>query len=172
MRCDTDRHMAYTDRYGAGVLDNQMHKLQFNLSRIFKNIYEVTVFVINWACWGAKLRATFIRNVGARIVTAALVRWFDRRIFFLWLFYASYSSHLQNSTFHFLHFLVAKDIQDSLVSKRWKIYIYKANYFLGSQSKLAELGGLSVLENDELYRWRANWTLQCSKRFVKKNVSW
>ena len=27
----------------------EMHKLQFNLSRIFKNIYEVTVFVINWA---------------------------------------------------------------------------------------------------------------------------
>ena len=48
---------------------------------------------------------------------------------FLWLFYASDSSHLQNSTFHFLHFLVAKDIQDSLVSKRWK-------YSTGIKSKL------------------------------------
>ena len=45
----------------------EMHKLQFNLSRIFKNIYEVTVFVINWACWGAKLQLLSYEISGQRM---------------------------------------------------------------------------------------------------------
>ena len=130
----------------------EMHKLQFNLSRIFKNIYEVTVFVINWAWLRGEAPVTFLRNIGARLVTASLARWLDGRIF------SNDSSMYQihpiwkMAIFQFPHSLVAKDIQDSLVSKRWKYSIYdkitcKSN-FLGLQSKLAESGGLSVLEND------------------------
>ena len=74
--------------------------------------------------WGAKLRVTFLRNIGARLVTASLARWFDGRIF------SNDSSMYQihpickMAIFQFPHSLVAKDIQDSLVSKRWKDRIY------------------------------------------------
>ena len=61
----------------------EMHKLQFNLSSIFKNTYEVTVFVINWAWLRSEAPVTFLRNVGATHVTASLACWFDSRIFFL-----------------------------------------------------------------------------------------
>ena len=70
--------------------------------------------------WGAKLRVTFLRNIGARLVTASLARWFDGRIF------SNDSSMYQihpickMAIFQFPHSLVAKDIQDSLVSERWK----------------------------------------------------
>ena len=103
--------------------------------------------------WSAKLRVTFLRNIGARLVTASVERWFDdSRIFFKDS--STYQIHpiCKIAIFQFPHSLVAKDIQDSLVSKRWKYSIYdkitcKSN-FLGLQSKLAESGGLSVLEND------------------------
>ena len=135
----------------------EMHKLQFNLSRIFKNIYEVTVFVINWAwlrCEAPSLLSYpgFLRNIGATHVTVSVAHWFDSRIFFNDS--SMYQIHpiCKIAIFQFPHSLVAKDIQDSLVSKRWKYSKYdkitcKSN-FLGLQSKLAESGGLSVLEND------------------------
>ena len=150
----------------------EMHKLQFNLSRIFKNIYEVTVFVINWAwlrCEAPSLLSYpgFLRNIGATHVTVSVAHWFDSRIFFNDS--SMYQIHpiCKIAIFQFPYFLGAKDMPDSLVSKRWKYRIIKSN-LLGLQSKLAESGGLSVLENNQLYRWRANWTLQCSKRFVTK----
>ena len=126
----------------------EMHKLQFNLSRIFKNIYEVTVFAINWA-WlrSAKVRVTFLRNIGATHVTASLARWFDSTIFFNDS--SMYQIHPigKIAIFQFPHSLGEKDMPDSLVSKRWKYRMIKSN-FLGLESKLAESDGLSVLEYD------------------------
>ena len=127
------------------------------------------------ACW-AWLRCEapsllsypgFLRNIGATHVTASVAHWFDSRIFFTDS--SMYQIHpiCKIAIFQFPHSLGAKDMPDSLVSKRWKYRIIKSN-LLGLQSKLAESGGLSVLENNQIYRWRANWTLQCSKRFVTK----
>ena len=126
----------------------EMDKLQFNLSRIFKNIYEVTVFAINWA-WlrSAKVRVTFLRNIGATHFTASLARWFDSTIFFNDS--SMYQIHpiCKIAIFQFPHSLGEKDMPDSLVSKRWKYRMIKSN-FLGLHSKLAESDSLSVLEND------------------------
>ena len=122
----------------------EMHELQFNLSRIFKNIYEVTVFVINWAWLRGEAPVTFLRNMGHRtsqhLSHAVLTVGFDSTI---------YQIHpiFEIAIFKFPHSLVAKDIKDSLASKRWKYRMIKSNS-LGLQSKLAESGGLSVLEND------------------------
>ena len=97
--------------------------------------------------WGAKFRVTFLRNIGAAHVTASLARWFDGRIFFNDSSMHQIHPICKMAIFQFPHSLVAKDIQDSLVSKRWKYRLIKSN-FLGLQSKLAESGGLSVLQND------------------------
>ena len=130
----------------------EMHKLQFNLSRIFKNIYEVTVFVINWAwlrCEAPSLLSYpgFLRNIGATHVTVSVAHWFDSRIFFNDS--SMYQIHpiCKIAIFQFPHSLGAKDMPDSLVSKRWKYRMIKSN-FLGLHSKLAESDSLSVLEND------------------------
>ena len=94
--------------------------------------------------WGAKLRVTFLRNMGHRtsqhLSHAVLTVGFDSTI---------YQIHpiFEIAIFQFPHSLVAKDIKDSLASKRWKYRMIKSNS-LGLQSKLAESGGLSVLEND------------------------
>ena len=108
----------------------EMDKLQFNLSRIFKNIYEVTVFVINWA-W----------------LRCEAASYYDSRIFFNDA--SMYQIHLicKIAIFQFPHSLGAKDMPDSLVSKRWKYRMIKSN-FLGLHSKLAESDSLSVLETD------------------------
>ena len=101
--------------------------------------------------WGAKLRVTLPRNIGARLVTASVAHWFDSRdsrIFFWWLFYVSDSSHLQNSNFSISSLSGCKYMPDSLVSKRWKYRMIKSNFLGLLQSKLAESDGLSVLEND------------------------
>ena len=63
----------------------EMHKLQFNLSRIFKNIYEVTVFVINWAWLRCEAASYFLTKYAATHDTASLARWFDSRIFLMTL---------------------------------------------------------------------------------------
>ena len=116
--------------------------------------------------WGAKLQLLSYEMSWQRM-SQPLARWFDSRIFFNDS--SMYQIHpiCKIAIFQFPHSLGAKDMPDSLVSKRWKYRIIKSN-LLGLQSKLAESGGLSVLENNQLYRWRANWTLQCSKRFVTK----
>ena len=97
--------------------------------------------------WGAKVRVTFLRNIGATHVTASLARWFDSTIFFNDS--SMYQIHpiCKIAIFQFPHSLGEKDMPDSLVSKRWKYRMIKSN-FLGLQSKLAESDGLSVLEND------------------------
>ena len=69
--------------------------------------------------WGG-LRVTFLRNVGARLVTASLAPWFDSRIFFNDSSMYQVNPICKVAIFQFPHSLVAKDIQDSLVSERWK----------------------------------------------------
>ena len=98
----------------------EMHKLQFNLSRIFKNIYEMTVFVINWAwlrCEAPSLLSYpgFLRNIGATHVTASVAHWFDSRIVFNDS--SMYQIHpiCKIAIFQFPHSLGAKDMPDSLV---------------------------------------------------------
>ena len=109
----------------------ELHKLQCNLSCIFKNIYEVTVFVINWAWLRCEAQSyTFLRNIGATHVTASLARWFDSSIFFNDSSIHQIHSICKIAIFQFPHFLVAKDIQDSLVSKRWKYRMIKSKLFI------------------------------------------
>ena len=98
----------------------EMHKLQFNLSRIFKNIYEVTVFVINWAWLRCEAASYFLTKYAATHDTASLARWFDSRIFFNDSSMYQINPIYKMAIFQFPHSLVAKDIQDSLVSERWK----------------------------------------------------
>ena len=98
----------------------EMHKLQFNLSRIFKNIYEVTVFVINWAWLRCEAASYFPTKYAATHDTASLARWFDSRIFFNDSSMYQINPICKIAIFQFPHSLVAKDIQDSLVSERWK----------------------------------------------------
>ena len=122
--------------------------------------------------WGAKLRVYFLTRVSYEISgqrTSQFLSRTDSTVGFFFNDSSMYQIHpiCKIVIFQFPHSLGAKDMPDSLVSKRWKYRIIKSN-LLGLQSKLAESGGLSVLENNQLYRWRANWTLQCSKRFVTK----
>ena len=63
----------------------EMHKLQFNLSFIFKNIYEVTVLVINWAWLRCEAASYFLTKYAATHDTASLARRFDSRIFLMTL---------------------------------------------------------------------------------------
>ena len=96
--------------------------------------------------WGAKLQLLSYEMSWQRMLQP-LARWFDSRIFFNDS--SMYQIHpiCKQAIFQFPHSLGAKDMPDSLVSKRWKYRMIKSN-FSGLQSKLAESDGLSVLEND------------------------
>ena len=96
--------------------------------------------------WGAKLQLLSYEMSGQRM-SQPLARWFDSRIFFNDS--SMYQIHpiCKIAIFQFPHSLGAKDMPDSLVSKRWKYSMIKSN-FLGLHSKLAESDSLSVLEND------------------------
>ena len=104
----------------------EMHKLQFNLSRIFKKIYEMTVFVINWA--RCEVPSYFLTKYEQRM-SPHLSRADSTVGFFFWLYYSSDWIHLQNSNFSISSLSGCKRY------KRWNYRMIKSN-LLGLQSKL------------------------------------